>query len=570
MGIQKVKNPTIESILGKDDEKGEMFYKIPPYQREYAWKQENWDTLFSDIDENEKGYFLGSIICIDKKDYYDLVDGQQRLTTISILLNAIYNTLKERKKYFFEDEDKYKIYLDLKNTIVKKTNPTLTLSNQNNNNNDYLYILAQNELLESSSPSFWGIRKIAKAYKYFKNLLTTILEEDGIKGIFNYLDKLLGAVLVKIIVDNENSAFTLFESINNKGTKLTPMDLIKNYMIEQNVKQDLDAETINSQWQHIIKNIEEYKDQVRFLRHYYHILENKIEKYPKATMGNLIKIYTKLIKTAPNKILKDMIKKSEIYSLFVHPEKEKNQKNKYSEKFSDLKILGVAPSYALLLYVFDKYPNEDFTELLNFIENWFIRRSLTDYPATNKLDNLFLDLIKVLQEKKHYSFETIKQFMTQAKYYMDDEEFRKFLIEKPLYDINAGAIRYLLLKLEKSKRTRENDISFIKRKGNNFVWSVEHILPQNPKEKSDWIENFSKEDIKDYLHRLGNLTITQYNSNLSNKDFSKKLIEGDGAYMSKNIKINSYIFDNSLQKWTKEDIKKRGKILADEIIELLK
>jgi len=89
MGIQKVKNPIIEAILGKDDEKGEMFYKIPPYQREYAWKQENWNALFFDIDENEKGYFLGSIICIDKKEYYDLVDGQQRLTTISILLRDI-------------------------------------------------------------------------------------------------------------------------------------------------------------------------------------------------------------------------------------------------------------------------------------------------------------------------------------------------------------------------------------------------------------------------------------------------------------------------------------------------
>jgi len=286
-------------------------------------------------------------------------------------------------------------------------------------------------------------------------------------------------------------------------------------------------------------------------------------------MGNLIKIYTKIIKDNPNQVLKDMIKKSEIYSLFVQPEKEENQKNKYSEKFRNLKILGIAPSYALLLYVFDKYPNDDFNELLNFIENWFIRRNLTDYPATNKLDTLFLELIKLLQEKKHYSFETIKQFMTQQKYYMNDEKFKEFLIKEPLYDINSGAIRYLLLKLEKSKRTRENDIDFIKRKGNNFVWSVEHILPQNPKEKSDWLKHFDKEDFKKYIHKLGNLTVTKYNSGLSNKDFSKKSKEGEGAYMTKNIQINSYIYENHLTKWTKEDIEKRGEILADDIIKLL-
>ena len=102
--IKSAHNISVEKILGKNDNNKELYYQIPPYQREYSWGKDNWERLFDDILENEYGYFLGSIICINNNENSDVIDGQQRLTTISILLNALYSVITECNKNYSEDK----------------------------------------------------------------------------------------------------------------------------------------------------------------------------------------------------------------------------------------------------------------------------------------------------------------------------------------------------------------------------------------------------------------------------------------------------------------------------------
>lgn len=396
----------------------------------------------------------------------------------------------------------------------------------------------------------------------------------SIKNLFDFLEKVNSAMVVKIEVKDIASAFTLFESINNRGMPLTPIDLIKNSIIG---KMNTDPEKTNQEWQKIVKNIESYDDQVRYLRHYYHAFQNsnevKIMSFSKATKSNIMHIYSNHIKKNVNFIFNELIDKSRVYTLFVQPHSiECINFAKYKNKLIDLKRLGIAPAYSLLLYLFVAHKDEDFHDMLNFLENWFIRRHLTDYPATNKLDQLFLDLINKINNKE-YSLSTIKEFMMEKDKYRNDVDFLTLIVKDDLYTINTGATRCLLTKLEKSLRTKETEVDFwAVTEAGKLVWSIEHILPQNPSDKSDWNDLFIEEEKKSNLHRLGNLTLTCYNSTLSNHSFKDKCVvkdknQNDIGLKSKNVRLNDSLL--SCENWTQKYINDRSESLAKKIMELL-
>lgn len=595
--IRSVANLPVEKLLDIDDNSNEVFFKIPPYQRAYAWKKVQWENLFDDINENDKGYFLGSIICINNSNnILDVVDGQQRLATLSILLNAIYFMIQKNINdgMITLNEKKYRKPFDAleEKIFIDDIGPRLTLSIQKQNNEDYEYILSNNKFLNNPKPQNFGNRRVSMAYEYFMKRLNDVDDNNDtiftIDKIYEYLIKILTSSLVKIEVDDTASAFILFESINNRGIPLTPLDLIKNSIIGKMEEKSLKGpEDTNNEWQIIGNNIEGYNDQVRFLRHYYHAFQCskgnavKIKAFTKATKSNIIKIYSAHINQNVDFIFNELIEKSKIYTIFVHPEKINTDDGfyKYQEKLIDLQRLGVAPSYSLLLYLFSEKHNYDFTKILNYIENWFIRRHLTDYPATNKLDQIFLDLINILcDEKNENIFEEVQSFLTDSKRYKSDDEYSKILKNGKLYEINTGATRCLLTKLEKSKRTKENKVNFWELTGAKkptLVWSIEHIYPQKPAANSDWNIYFDSDEKKGYLHKLGNLTLTCYNSNLSNKSYSDKISikDKDGkdiGLKSGNVEINKYLKDKQNDTWVVNDIQNRGNELSEDIINLTK
>ncbi|MDN5078364.1 DUF262 domain-containing protein [Aliarcobacter butzleri] len=366
--IKKSDSYSIESIF-------KYFYKIPPYQREYAWRKDQWENLFNDILENEKGYFLGSMICINKddSDIFEVIDGQQRLTTISILENALLKVIRNRWVASVDDMDKIALLANLQNSIYDKNSNLykLELSIQNSNNIDYKYLCSNESKFEKENynkPLNFGNRRISKAYNYFLDRLNEKDIEDNyifsIEDIFSYLQNLNSSLLVRIDVKDATSAFILFESINNRGIPLTPIDLIKNLIIGNLEKiKKIAPEKTNKKWQSIVNNIEDYNDQIRFLRHYYHAFQTndkiKLKKYSKATKSNIIKIYEEHIKNENTIefIFDELINKSKIYTKFIYPDliEKSDDDYKYNVILNDLLHLGVAPSYSLLLYLFSEY-----------------------------------------------------------------------------------------------------------------------------------------------------------------------------------------------------------------------
>ena len=587
--IQSAKDIPLHELFSPDLN---IKYAIPKYQREYSWRRENWEDMFNDIlgeNEHDEGPFLGSIICVSKtKETFspllEIIDGQQRLTTISLLFAAIYSRLKTENM----DTDEFKSELiNLKFRLIHKKNPKetkLELSYQNHNSEDYLEILEESGILEvkEGRPKNLGNRRLYKAYSYFSIKLEAYSFEETKK----ILDKLNSAHLIKIEVNSNSDAFNLFESINNRGVPLSAIDLIKN-----NILSSLDRKKIKNiedafeDWSQIIENLTDNpKTQERFLRHYYNGFKHdeaiKIKiKEGRATKSNLLKIYDELIDRDVLNLLNDLKEKSLTYNRLIDPQ---NNDYHYEELIDLLRINGVT-SYMFLLYLVTEFSSkkEMIRDTISFLGKYFVRRNLTDYPATRNLDNIFISLIEECNtHKKNISFEIIKTFLINPERFASNELFREKL-EGDIYETNADVARFVLCKIESTKRTKEDEVDLWKKNNKDkYTFTIEHIFPEGERIPSDWVKmiaNGNKEEAKRlqnlYVHKLGNLTLTGYNSNLSNLSFEKKLNRKDNSgreigYKNK-LYLNNEIYPLSKKhEWTIEDINERTQILINAALKL--
>lgn len=575
--IKEAKQKTVKALLTKDETNKSYQYIIPPYQREYSWKEEQWENLFNDINENLSGYFLGSIICISSENNrLDVIDGQQRLTTLSLLLLALYDELNFYREYILLNlgDERISQYLSLKEYFLLSHEPRMSLSIQNNNNEDYIFIV--NKILNKelvSIPKNYGNRRVARAFKYFSERIKQEVnrfskDDEKVLALLNFLDKVTSALVVRIDTEDANSAFILFESINNRGMVLTPIDLIKNSLISHLSKNEK-PDDINKLWQEVIKNVDDYEGQVRFLRHYYNAFSNvesykfkvKVKDVSKATKSSLIKIYSDIIKNYGSLLIKDLIEKSYIYNKLLYPLgiESNDLYYKYRDSLINLNHIGVAPANTLLLYLFYNRKDQCFSNFLAFLEKWFIVRHLTNTPSTNKLDSIFIDLIRFLEGGGDISAVREKLIFELG----DKNLVEKTLLEKDVYDFSSNLTKCLLVNIERCLSTKENIKDYwIVNEKNQQVWTVEHIYPRTARQ-----ENADKESesLKD---KLGNLTITAYNGNLSNRSFIEKLeLEKDNksiGFNSGSIKINRGL--QGKLTWESRDIKERTRWLIDEFL----
>lgn len=579
--ITEATQKTIQSLFTKDDKGQSYQYIIPPYQREYSWKEEQWESLFNDIYENDSGYFLGTIICISSEtNKLDVIDGQQRLTTLSIFLLALYKELKKYTSHYLMDEHEEEIskILTFKTYFKSNKEIRLCLSKQNNNNKDYKYLIEYILENNTDSPKNYGNRRIARAFNYFSDKISDELShindnERRARVLFELLDKVNSTLIVKIDTKDASSAFILFESINNRGMVLTPIDLIKNTLISK-LSGNESPEEVNEKWQNVINNINDYESQIRFLRHYYNIFSNlnsykfkvKSNEVTKATKSTLIRIYSEIIKNNGSELIQDLIYKSNIYNNFINPRNidECGIYAKYKDSLENLNRIGAIPANALLLYLFEYHKDKDLSAILTFLEKWFIIRHVTNTPSTNKLDGIFIDMIKLLDNKGTLD-DVMKSLLAELP---EAEIIKNKLMVSNIYEFSSNLTKCLLVHIERSLSTKESMKDYWALSTGNEgrqsrpVWTVEHIYPRNPK-KGDIDEVC--EDLKD---TLGNLTITAYNGNLSNRSYAEKLVlEREGkeiGFNSENIKINA-LLKNEVE-WKSNNIETRGAWLVEKFL----
>ena len=596
--INSVEDPTVANILSTDMLK---IYDIPRYQREYTWNQRDWANLYDDITQNDAGYFLGSFIVVNgtvnsKMDtiHYEVIDGQQRLTTLSLLLAALYTRIMEHKDSIDDD-----MMLDdirpLRNRLILKSDKSITRvipQVQNHNLEDYRWILKEHIGLDTviQKPKFLGLRKMSKAFNYFYDRLGEDVEgRDGIECVRCLLDicrLVCSAVVVQITVDSHADAYTLFASLNNRGVPLSAVDLIKNMLLGKVA--GVDDGQLNyyfERWQEVLHNLgDDYKTQERFFRQNYDAFRREVNKPfigesgsqlplgSVATRSNLLKIYEKRMESDDGalKVLDELTENSALYSRIIGLDQESPDSELSHQLLELSRAQGVA-SYLLLLFLFKKQSqlelkDETLALLVKLLVCFFVRRNLTDTPPTRDLERLFISICESLESeglKGIAAAEYIKKRLVDVS---ASDAFFKERLEGPIYDVNPDMTRYILTVIASPSVTKEMKPLWERYASGNYVWTIEHIFPQGKNIPDEWVKMVADGDMskaievqEKQVHTLGNLTITGYNSKLSNMPFvtkrDRKDVNGASVGYRNGLNLNDELVNTDT--WTSEQIQER-------------
>ena len=325
--------------------------------------------------------------------------------------------------------------------------------------------------------------------------------------------------------------------------------------MEKQHSQDID--TTYDQWQELLEFVPEYDNQLRFLRQYYNAFKVnesiRQERISRATRSNILQIYEKLIKKNAQKTFDELLNKGAEYGKFLETNQEENLK--VAKLLTELNMVGAASSYTVLLYLFsqrNKFISENtIEEVLSFLIKYYVRRNVTDYPSTRELDGINIDVVEkchkqLLEEGNISSNTVIEAHLNNSKAKPESlEDFQEWL-ESDMFINNAGMTRYLLWKLDSISHSREYAPDLWKRNPNNgnYVWTIEHVLPQGENLPKKWIEMVADGDKKEakeiqveWAHKLGNLTLSAYNSNLSNKSFEEKQSKSQRNILNEELQI---------------------------------
>lgn len=596
--INNVEDPTVANILSTDMLK---IYDIPRYQREYTWNQRDWANLYDDITQNDAGYFLGSFIVVNgtvnsKMDtiHYEVIDGQQRLTTLSLLLAALYTRIMEHKDSIDDD-----MMLDdirpLRNRLILKSDKSTTRvipQVQNHNLEDYRWILKEHIGLDAvmQKPKFLGLRKMSKAFNYFYDRLgEDVGGRDGIECVCCLLDicrLVCSAVVVQITVDSHADAYTLFASLNNRGVPLSAVDLIKNMLLGKVA--GVDDGQLNyyfERWQEVLHNLgDDYKTQERFFRQNYDAFRREVNKPfigesgsqlplgSVATRSNLLKIYEKRMETDDGalKVLDELTENSALYSKIIGLDQESPDSELTHQLLELSRAQGVA-SYLMLLFLFKKQnqlelKDETLALLVKLLVCFFVRRNLTDTPPTRDLERLFISICESLESeglKGIAAAEYIKKRLVDVS--ASDASFKERL-EGPIYDVNPDMTRYILTVVASPSVTKEMKPLWERYASGNYVWTIEHIFPQGKNIPDEWVKMVADGDMskaievqEKQVHTLGNLTITGCNSKLSNMPFvtkrDRKDVNGANVGYRNGLNLNDELVNTDT--WTSEQIQER-------------
>ena len=327
------------------DQGAREHFHVPKYQREYTWRKWQWEQLLNDIEDNDAGYFVGSIICVNDAQtitagvelIFEVVDGQQRLTTLSLLLATIHSKLTAAMDDYEpaddqDREDARSCLTNIKAKLVKRKKDArpgeagafrvgrnvyflrVQPSAQSHNLDDYKSLLSDAGLIESQpKPPYCGNRLLGRAYAYFQEKISA-----DVADLLKLLEKINQLMFVQITVGSQADAFTLFESLNNRGVPLSAMDIIKNKMLAQMEKKHaVDIDESFERWQRLVEAIPDTNDQERFLRQFYNAFKHRkdirVERVTRATRSLIIRIYETLINRDAAFLFEELTKSATIY-----------------------------------------------------------------------------------------------------------------------------------------------------------------------------------------------------------------------------------------------------------------
>ncbi len=538
------------TLLGFFEENQNNQFVIPIYQRLYSWEKEQCKQLWDDIikiggNDKMNGHFIGSILYVldgnTPSSPLLIIDGQQRLTTITLLFIALRNHSSDEVKILekFSRKEIESYLINNNKDGDKKFRLILSESDK-----DTLLSLIDKNKRKPSEPSV----KIMENFKLFEKWIS---ENTGkLETIFKGLEKLM---IVWIALEKgKDDPQLIFESMNSKGIELTQTDLIRNYIVmETEVEKQEDF--YNGYWRAMEEDFKQNKTLFnRFVRHYLTIKTGKIPIEKR--VYEAFKDYQQKEGIEIEDLLKDLQKYCGYFCQIAFKKEADKDLNKALSFLVDLEMDVV---YPLLLELYSDYSDgvlsdQDFIPIIALTESYLCRRAVCGL-GTNSLNKIFPPFTKKI-DKKQYLKSVEKHFgsLKGKQRFPNNDEFKDLFITIDFYHFKE--IKYFLERLE-------NENSDTKEPVDTQKCSIEHIMPQTltPEWQKDLGENF--EAIYDkYLHTIGNLTLTGYNSEYSNNSFREKR-DMEKGFKQSSLKLNQSLKD--LESFGEKEIEERANDLAD-------
>ncbi|WP_120803672.1 DUF262 and DUF1524 domain-containing protein [Helicobacter pylori] len=541
-------------FIGKSQEKQ---FVIPIYQRVYSWGKEHCEQLWDDIiktggNDQMNGHFIGSIVFVQDGIYTTshnellIIDGQQRLTTITLLFIALRDHLNDEDE-LLEKFSRQKIWNRYLINSDEKGDKKFKLF-LSEPDRDTLLSLIDKDRRKPNEPSL----KIMENFKLFEEWIRK--NTDKLETIFKGLDKLM---VVEISLERgKDNPQLIFESMNSTGKDLTQTDLIRNYIVmETEVKKQEDF--YNQYWRAMEENFKQSEKQSKredlfnkFVRHY---LTIKIGKIPiEKRVYEAFKDYQQKEGIEIEDLLKDLQKYCGYFCQIAFKKEADKDLNKALGFLVDLEMDVI---YPLLLEIYSDYidgvlSKQDFIPIIYLIESYICRRAVCGL-GTNSLNKVFPSFTKHIQKDEYFkSLKVHFVYLTEKQRFPNNDEFKKLFITIDFYHFQKK--EYFFERLENFDT---------KEPVNTKECTIEHIMPQTLTEKweRDLGENFQAIHDK-YLHTIGNLTLTGYNEKYSNNSFQEKR-DMEKGFKQSPLKLNQSL--KTLESFGEKEIEKRANDLAD-------
>lgn len=534
-------------------------YVIPVYQRNYEWAADDCKKLFEDIvNAFKRGalHFCGSIVYAPLNTGLDLtsyviIDGQQRLTTIYLLLKAL---LDMAEKEYDKDPIIEAITNQKKHEDFEITEATKLKLKPVKSDNKQLLLLMNNKYDEIDKTS-----GIWHNYELFRRLIAKAMEDDEelrIKDIYNGIDRLTCA---RIQLTSDDNAQEIFERINSTGVPLSLADKIRNFALMTDVDQDRLFEDYWLKFEQLINK--DYRNDF-----FYSYLNLKLDEFAKEKYAyeQFKTLFAEGVYTNES-MLEEIVHYAELYHSFMYGNEKYSVK--VNEYLGNLQALNQTTSYLFLYRVFDDFEKgiineKELERVLSLLVTYSVRRIMCEI-ASNSLrgfyKTMYARVFNSPENKKHY-YDSIVSFLTQLTSRDEmpsDTMFLEALKKNNLYRKYA-LCRFLLTTVENQGKEKIETANL----------TVEHIMPQNKDLSDEWkgMLGTNYEEVRNmYLHTLGNLTLTGYNSELGDRPFMEKQEMLD----EKKTKVVVLYEDvKGLTEWNQDTIEARAKKLSATIVDL--
>jgi hypothetical protein len=484
-------------------------YEVPPYQRDYSWGEEQWDDLWLDLEDLERGekqHYMGALVLQEyAPDLFRIIDGQQRLATLSILVIASLRCLEALIERGIEPDDNRQrsdglraAFLGSKNPVTLQTSPKLVLNHANRRFYEGTLLQLRRPASVSALPP--GELPLWRSFEYFRAKLDEkfVRAGDG-TGLTNFIYEIMatGLLFIQVVVEDEVGAYTVFETLNARRLELTAGDLLENYLLSvvHPVGQG-DLEAAQQRWLDIADKVEPRKLPV-FLRQYLNsrhefVRQERVFKSLRAQVTRPEQVFTLLDELSEAAILHDALEDP------THP--LWSEMPDAVEAVRHLRLYQVVQYRPLALAAWRALSRDDLARILRYCDVISFRYSIIGQRNPSKLEYVYSDIAIQVSRGALRSAAAVKAALQPV--YVSDDDFREQFARCAL---NAGGarkklVRYILCALE--KQIHKFDIDF-----ETTNASIEHVLPEHP--APAWQAEFPGDVHARYVHRLGNYLLLE-------------------------------------------------------------